>query len=377
MLQPDWADDPHGSLGLTKVINAAGSYTPLGVSRSSKAVAAATGAALPHWFVIDELQVLVGRRLASFAGAEAAAVTHCAAAGITLCVAAALAGSDPERVQRLPDASDLPHGVVLPAGHAVNYGHPITQDIRLAGGRPILAGTEDGCPIEALDSALSTGGVAALLLVSSRLTRGAPVDLSAAVAVAHQHGVAAIIDAAAQDWRVRDLVATRCDALVVSGHKYMASPTAGVVFGSAAFIRAFRAQEHGIGRAMKASKEALLGVLAALEERERQDKTQWQANAREQASRVASQLRGLAGLTVEVIPDPVGMPFDRVRIGVDPKAVGFDAQALAARLASGNPSVRVMEHELLSGFIVLELVGLEPADEQALVRALHEASVAH
>lgn len=370
MDHPDWIEDPHGGLGLTRIVNAAGTYTPLGVSRSGERVARAAATALQHWFVIDELHGLLGRRLAGLAGSQAAAVCHCASAGITLSVAAAIAGTDPDRVRRLPEVGDLPRGVVLPAGHAVDYGHPITQDIRLAGGVPVSAGADDGCSLEDLDAALGAPGTAALLLVSSRLTRGRPVDLAAAVRLAHRRGLPAIVDGAAQDWRVRELVATGCDALVVSGHKYMASPTAGMVFGTDDFVRAFRAQELGIGRAMKVTKEALLGLLAAVEAREQEDVQTWQARERERARRVATRIGALPGLTADLVADPSGMPLDRVRVSVDPTAAGLDARALAMRLADGRPSVHVMQHEIAAGRLVLELVGLRSSDEQALLDAL-------
>lgn len=80
--------DLHQRYGLTPVINAAGTFTPLGVSRSSTRVAAAAAAALSQFVVIDELQDRAGRALARATRAEAGAVVHCAAAGITLSVAA-------------------------------------------------------------------------------------------------------------------------------------------------------------------------------------------------------------------------------------------------------------------------------------------------
>jgi uncharacterized pyridoxal phosphate-dependent enzyme len=373
MTSGSWLDDPHGRLGLTRVINAAGSYTPLGVSRSPAEVAAAASAALQHWFVIEELHQLVGERLAAWANAEAAMVTHCAAAGITLCTAAAIAGSDPERVAQLPETSGLARRVVLPAGHAVNYGHPIVQDIRLAGGVPSLAGCAEGCSLEALRMALDAPDVVALLLVASRLTTGAALDLAAAVRLAHQRGVPAIIDGAAQDWRARDLIATGCDAWVVSGHKYMASPTAGLVIGTRDFVHAVRAQERGIGRAMKVTKEALLGVLAALDHRDTLDRHTWEALERERARRVAAAIDELPGLRANAVPDPVGMPFDRVSVTVDPAVVGTDAQGLAARLETGSPSVRVMSHELREERLVLEVVGFSEVEERCVVAALRAA----
>ena len=237
--------------------------------------------ALGDFFVIDELQARVSEAVAGLTGAEAAAVTHCVSAGITLSVAAAMAGSDPQKVAALPDSRGLSDRVVLPAGHAVDYGHPILTDIRLAGAVPVLAGSESGCTAQDIDAALSHERTACLLLVSSRLVSGPPVDLRAAVAAARRRGVPAIIDGAAQDMRIGDLLATGADVVLVSAHKYLASPTAGLIVGRSALVQACRAQEQGIGRAMKATKESLLGVLAAIDARRQLDVEAWRTGQQE------------------------------------------------------------------------------------------------
>lgn len=241
----------HDKYQLTRIINAAGTFTPLGVSRSTPAVAESARAALSEFVVIDELQDAVSAAIARFTGAEAGAVTHCVAAGITLSVAAAMGGKAPDRVARLPDTSGLPNRVVLPAAHAIDYGHPIEQDIRLAGAQPVLVGSDEECGIEDIDVALGHEDTACLLLVSSRLVRGKPIDMAKAVTAAHRRGVPAIIDGAAQDMRIGELLETGADLVLVSGHKYLASPTAGLVIGQRGLIEAVRAQETGLGRAMK------------------------------------------------------------------------------------------------------------------------------
>ena len=210
--------------GLTTVINAAGTFTPLGVSRSSPAVAQATAAALSEFFIMDELHNAAGRAIATFAGAGAAAVVHCVAAGITLSVAATMAGNEPELVAALPNTDGMRNRVVLPAGHAVNYGHPLVQDIRLAGAKPVLAGTEAECTIENIEAAIAHPDTACLLLVSSRLVRGTTVDLAAAVAAAHRRGIPAIIDGAAQDLRINELLALDPDLLLISGQNIWQRP---------------------------------------------------------------------------------------------------------------------------------------------------------
>lgn len=186
----------HERYGLTPVVNAHGTYTPLGVSRSARRVASLAAEALSEFFVMDELKDLVGRALREATGAEAGAVVHCTSAGITLSVAAVMTGDSASRIAALPNTEGMASTVVLPAGHAVDYGHPVVQDVRLAGAMPVLVGTDDECDLADLDAALAAPGVACLLLVSSRMTRGAAVPFTEAVAMAHARGVPVIVDGA-------------------------------------------------------------------------------------------------------------------------------------------------------------------------------------
>jgi uncharacterized pyridoxal phosphate-dependent enzyme len=357
----------HHTYGLMPVINAAGSYTPVGVSRSTRAVADVVAASLTDFFVIEELQAAAGAALCRYTGAEAGTVVHCASAGITLSIAGVMAGVDPVKIAALPDAAGMPRRVVLPAGHAVDYGHPIVTDIRLAGALPVLAGTEQHCSIAQLEQALAAPDTACLLLVASRLVQGEAVDLAQAVAAAHRRGVPAMVDGAAQDLRIPALLATGADLVVISAQKYLAAPTAGLVVGRAALVQAAHAQEKGIGRAMKATKEALLGCLAAIEQREQLSVSAWQA---EQDAKVAFFVEGAArlpGLRAVAVPDPAGLPFSRAVLSVDPATAGRTAATLLQELRAGSPSVWVMGHQAGQGRLALEFV---PLRHDEIVRIL-------
>lgn len=366
----------HDRYGLSNVINASGTFTPLGVSRSSAKVATVASEALSAFFIMDELQAVASRAIASATGAEAGAVTHCVAAAITLSVAAAMTRGTPDKVTALPDASGLPDRVVLPSGHAVNYGHPILQDVRLAGASVVMAGTDETCTLADLEKALAHADTACLLLVSSRLVRGAPVDLGDAVAAAHRRGVPAIIDGAAQDMRIKELLATGADLVLISAHKYMASPTAGLVIGRNEWVTAVGAQETGIGRAMKASKEGILGVLAALGERQALDLVAWRRDQEDKVAWFVERANALPGINAASVPDPVGMPFSRAYLTVDPKQAGMSAAAVAQALKSGTPSIWVMTHGLDKGQLILELVPLRESELEIILARLKEVLVA-
>jgi uncharacterized pyridoxal phosphate-dependent enzyme len=365
---PETAPDLFETFALTRLINARGTYTPVGVSRSSPAVQQWAAAALGVHVLIDELLEHVDVALQSLSGAPRGTVTHCAAAGITLAVAACLTGSDRDAIAALPLMHGTKRQVVIPAGHVVDYGHSILSAIRMAGGEPVVVGNDHRLNVDALARAVSEPTVAALLLVESRLARGPRIDLAAAVSEARHHGVPTILDAAAQDLRLRELVAhTGADLVVCSAQKYLAAPTAGLVVGRADLIDAVRAQDHGIGRAMKPTKEAIVGVLAALRERRALDARVWAAA---QAARLAHVERGLATLSAVSVAradDPTGLPF--ARLGVTPsEAHPLSAPgALARALREGTPPIWVFDE---GRHIALDLVDLTPAELDTIVARL-------
>lgn len=92
-----------------------------------------------------------------------------------------------------------------------------------------------------------------------------PVADAAAISAAHNADVPVVVDGAAQSFRVREIIDASADLLIVSGQKYLGSPTAGLVMGHADLVSGVVAQDKSIGRGMKASKEALAGVIAANE----------------------------------------------------------------------------------------------------------------
>jgi len=355
-----------------RIINARGPFTPLGVSRSPEPVALAVAQALQNFADISALQEAADTALREYAGSEAGTVVHCAAAGITLAVAAAMTGSDPARVAALPSTAGLRNRVVLPAGHAVNYGHPLEQAIRLAGATPVFAGDAANCPTSEIAREIAHPDVCCLLLVVSRLTEGAPIDLDAAVAAARDAGVSVVIDGAAQIFRARQLIAAGADLLIVSGQKYLGSPTAGLVFGRTDLVAGVRAQDKGIGRGMKASKEALCGVIEAFERWKVRNERSWADDQADKVSRLIERLGRLAGVVATSEPDTTGAPFHRACLKIDPSRARRTAAEVANELRAGSPPIWVMDHRAANDEILLELVPLRPDELDVLSERLSE-----
>jgi uncharacterized pyridoxal phosphate-dependent enzyme len=352
------------SCTLRRVINAWGTATPFGVSRSDEAVAQAVASMLRRHVVMGELQAVAGERLAAWSGAQTGCVTHSSAAGLTLAVAACMTGEDAALIARLPDTTGLRRRVVLLSAHDVNYGQRLTQAIRLAGALPVACDSVAHAKHEAQDAQ-----TAAVLAVESHLAAGSGQALTRALhAVAVAAGVPLILDGAAQDWRVRELVASGAGLVVLSAQKYLRAPTAGLVVGDAALVRAVDAQHGGIGRAMKPSKEAIAGVLAAIDARDGMDALQWQAGEQRKVDHVAATATRWPGVQVERAPDPLGNGFERLWLRVP-----GDAATLVRRLREGDPAVAVAPHRVAQGSIGLELTGVDEAELDVLCDVLARA----
>ena len=250
-------------LGLTRLINASGTETVFGASPVSPEVVRAIAAILPHAVDMAELQRLASRTIAEATGAEAGCVTNCTSASITIAAAAAMTGLDLARVEQLPDAAGMKNEIVIQKGHVVNYGSTITGDIRLAGARVIEFGAAFETGLYRLRAALSDATAAAFYVVSHHAAPTGMIPLPLYVEACHARGVPVVVDAAAEyGWR--DMLATGADLVLFSVQKALGGPTAGVIAGKRHLVRAAYAQSRGIGRPMKAGKEAVVGTIAAL-----------------------------------------------------------------------------------------------------------------
>lgn len=348
---------------LRRVINACGKMTALSGAAVLPEVRAAAAESMQHFFVLDELQAAAGRVIAASTGAESGCVTACTAAGITLGVAAGMTGSSIAKVWQLPDTDGMPDRVLIQKGHCINYGNPVTQSIRLAGARVCELGMVTGTRPEEFEHELQKGSVAAVVHVESHHTvQYGWVKLPDVVRLAHEHDVPVIVDAAAQDLRLRELVATGADLVLTSAHKFLCSTTGGIVAGRKNFVDAVYLQNEGIGRTMKAGKEAILGAMAALEYRNQQDLTAWAAEQDRKVQLILDQLSDLPGLTLSVDPDPSGCPYSRTRLTPDPDVTGHTAASLTAALAEGNPTVVARAHHVDEGYLHLDSIDLSDAD---------------
>ena len=346
--------DLHEKYRLRRVVNAYDRATSLAGARVLPEIVDAVAESLRQCYHLSELQAAAGRAIAEATGAQWGCVTACAAAGITLSVAAAMTGKDAANIAQLPDTAGMPNRVVIQKGHCVNFGAPVEQMIRLSGAQLVEAGAANGCRPWHIRHELGKGHAAAVVAVESYHTaRYGGVSLPELADIAHEAGVPLIVDCATQELRLRELVATGADIIIGSAHKYLSSTTAGIVAGRKPLVEAVNLQNQGIGRGMKAGKEAIVGLLAAFESAMWRDTASWTAEQDRRVERIIELLADVPGLSATPDPDPNGCPFLRVRVAIDAEATGHTPASLRAALAAGDPSVVVRAYNPDEGCVYL------------------------
>ncbi len=358
--------------GLTRVINACGKMTHLGGAIVLPEIAEAAAESLNHFFILDELQAAAGRIIAETTGAQSGCVTACTSAGITLGVAASMTGTDIAKVLQLPDATGMPNRVLIQKGHCINYGHPIEQAIRLSGATVVEVGVVNRCMPEELRHELAKGDVAAVVHVESHHTvRYGWSPLPDVVRLADEFNVPVIVDGAAQDQRLRELISTGAGLVLTSAHKYLCSTTGGIVAGRKELVDAVYLQNRGIGRPMKAGKEAIVGAMAALQYRTRQDIEAWTAEQDRKVAVILDRLQDISGLLLSVDPDPNGCPFSRVRLTTDADVAGPSIDSLPAALAVGNPTIFLRAHHIDEGYVNIDAIELTDDEIELVCQRIH------
>jgi len=346
--------------GLTPVINAAGTMTTLGASRAAPAVRAAVMDVMGRFVQISELHALANRTIRAATGAEAGYVTSSSSAAITLAVAAALTGDDLAAIEALPTTGNRPRRVAVMMSHMVNYGGSIPQAIAAAGAEVVALGSAALCEIYHLEAAIHEGLAAAVYVVSHHTVREGELPMGLFVSICRAQGVPVIVDMASE-YDLTGAVALGADAVIWSGHKFLGGPTSGIVAGRAAMIRAMVLQNRGLGRLMKAGKEAIVGAVAALEAWGARDH---KAEAAREAAIVAgwlAALDGLPGVTASPHCDWTGNPITRVRLKLSPGA-RLHAWELAERAMAGNPVVALRDDLSMHQLVFLDPCNVTAAE---------------
>lgn len=345
-------DDVYRRFNVEPLINAAGKMTAFGGTAQTDEVARAQAQAARAHVDMTALRARAGELIAAHTGAQAACVTTGAAAGIAIGIAACITGTDLTRVQRLPDADGLPRRVVLQAGHDIDFGAPITQMIRIGGGRPHVIGNADLVELDELRHTLERDEeTAAYLYVQSHhCIQHDRISLTDCIAACHDHAVPVIVDAAAEEDLAR-YIAQGADLVTYSGGKAFGGPTVGFIAGRAELIQACELQGRGIARAMKVGKEQIIALLIALDRYAQRDEAGEAVRRSHIVRELENGLADLPGLAVTRRVDEAGRDIERIALA---RTDGGDIRELVHYLTTGSPDIRTRNHHVGEGFILLD-----------------------
>jgi D-glucosaminate-6-phosphate ammonia-lyase len=352
------------SLGVRTLINARGTYTIISGSRALDCVAAAMVEATNHYVHLDELMTRVGERLAGLTGAEWGYVSSGAAAALAEVTAASIAGADPERMARLPDTTGMRNEVIMQAAHRNTYDHAI----RMTGARIVEVET-----VEELEAAFNDK--TALVAVTGDQAHRGKIPVQAMIDAARRHGIPCLVDAAAERPDVPNrYLEMGADAVTYSGGKCLRGPQAsGLVLGRkdllwAAFLNA--APHHGLGRPMKAGKEEIMGLLAAVEAwvRGRDHDAEWQC-WEGYLARIRTAVEDLPSVETAIEQPGISNVAPTLTIRWNPEALQCTPQQIHQELLDGEPSITV--HVLKDGLRIMPYM-MEEGDDAIIAARLRE-----
>lgn len=351
---------------------------------------------------LDTLQGLASREIARLTGAEAGCVTSGAAAALLLGTAAILTGDDLGKMERLPDCTGFANDFLVAREHRNGYDHAV----RAAGARLVEVGYHEpiaGAGVrraEAWEYAAAFNTQTAGVLYVHHA--GSQPPLKDVVEAAHAHGLPVLVDAAGElppRSNLKDILATGADLVCFSGGKAIRGPQAtGLLCGRRDLVGSAAIQmldmddyfelwdpppelidktkyrglpRHGIGRALKVSKEQIMALLTALNlfadgayDAEIAQHFRW-------LEQIASGLETCAVRCCLVEPaSSGGMPS--LEITIDEATLGRTAFEVCRRLRQGTPPVYVGHWGLPQSQLIINPLHLNDERTAILTRRLVE-----
>lgn len=356
--------DVYLRLGVRPFINTTATLTINGGSRTLPEVIAAIEQASQFHVNLDELMEKAGARISELLKVDGALVTSGAAAALSHATAACIAGADPEKMQRLPDLRGLKNQVVMPKESRNEYDHAT----RTLGVEIIEVDS-----VEELQSAI--GPRTAMIQILGSHFGKQKFGLPEVAPIAKKAGIPILVDAAA-DYLIipNPYLSQGADLVAYSGGKILRGPqTAGLLLGRKDLIRAAQinsAPHHAFGRAMKVSKEEIVGITVAVETFV--NKRDLQAEFKEWESwyaYISDRITKVPGVTAKVRGPQRGGPFPTLEVSWDPKQVGMTAGQVGKALLEGEP--RIGTHASGEGHsFLIRPVAMRPDDYKIVAERL-------
>lgn len=388
--------------GFRPIINAVGHATRVSGSCPHPEVIEAIRAATGQYWEIDDLLSAASTLIQQTTEAEAGIVTSGASAALTLAAAACLAGNRPEIMDLLPDVSGCPrHEIISPIPGPYDYDHAL----RLSGAKLVSIDYRASDALAKIERAI-TVRTAAIGFVWQGVQESPGLD--AIVDLAHRQGLPVIVDAACALPPIENLTSFSrrgADLIAYSGGKHLGGPQAsGILCGRKELIRSAwvqmvdmdvragtwslqhwvddgwisRSPRHGIGRSMKVSKEAIIGLMAALQRYSQRDHAAEYATWKARVELIYQGVRDLPLLRFTALNVGLnGQPFPLLQIESGASPSGLRARDLVLALRSRPRKIVLAEDEQSPDQAYLYTQCLQAGDAEEIVSAIRQEVEAH
>ena len=371
MATSSWGD-VYRELGAKPIINAIGSVTMLGGSTPPAEVSYAMERASSAWVPLMELQEKAGQAIAKRINVPATYITSGAASALTLATAAVIAGDDDDKIQQLPDTTGMKNEVLIQKRQRYWY----DRCLELAGAKLVEFGSEEKTTPEDLENAIGPNTAAVHYVASEQSPDPQAISGEETIEIARAHGVPVLVDSAGQIYPldlVGKYVRLGADFQCIAA-KYMGAPhSTGLALGteetiSKLSLQSFAAYEgrrvRGIGRPHKVDRQEMIGVVAAVNLWMTMNHEERLADIEGRCQTMISLLKGIPGISVEMIENVIGhMPFG-VTLSVDPVVTGMTAEDIVVKLKEGDPPIWTRTGP--EGDITIHMFGLAHGEESVV-----------
>lgn len=346
-------------LGVRSWINASNWSTSLGGTYLDPEVVMAMRDVSQSFVDMHELIKKAGERVAELCKADAALITTGAAAGIYLATAACIAGTDQAKWDRLPHTDGMRNEVIMHRGHVCGYESQYTT----AGAQLVLVDQSlhrSETLSDVYEQAINERTASIACVHSYNIATKKMLPFEEVVKLAKIHGIRTQLDAAALVPPVANLhkyTDMGFNLVVLSGGKGIRGPqNTGIILGSGEkgreLINAIRrntSPNHGIGRPLKVSKEAIAGLVTALERftakgREEEEYQQQMGKA----EYLVLELHDIPHVDVTIIPNddihfehPMQPHVPRVQLTIDTNALGLTLSDIHKAMATETPPIKL------------------------------------
>ncbi len=328
------------SLGIRPVIIAYATVTKFGGSLMPPEVIAAMNEAAGSFVDLAQLQRRVGERIAELTRNEAAYVTSGAAAGVMLSAAACVLRSHPEALKRFPDIATFKNEAIVHRTHRNTYDYAVQQI-----GMKFVEIEPSHADLRAAINART----ACIFWFQGAMNSPDDIPLADMIAIADEHDIPVIVDAAAQLppvenlWRFTEMGAALA---LISGGKDLRGPQpSGLMLGRGDLIESIRPisnPNHGLGRPLKVGKEEMMGLLSAAERYLKLDHAARALYCEDTVQIFCHSLNPLAGVKAErAFPNEAGQPLPWCRVTIDAAVLGKSADELVCAFLDHDPAIAV------------------------------------